>query len=368
MGIAIGIASLVAVLGLSASNRAQLLAELDGLGTNLLTVRGGLNYSGRATGLPEAAAGQLERVHGVESATGTRDVAGDVRRSDRSNRGPAPGVTASATDPWLLDVVGARLASGRFLDAATSSYDVVVLGSVAAERLGVERAGARILIGERWMTVVGVLDPVTLAPDLDTKALIGTGAAARYFDDTTPGALPPEVDVVYLRADPDLIDDVRPAIGATLRPTSPQEVAVERPSDALEAAALAESASNSLFLGLGVVVLVVGGIGVANVMIIAVIERRGEIGLRRSLGATRRHIRRQFMVEAVLLSIVGGLLGVGTGSAVTALWATHQGWLIRIPAPALAGGLGAALIVGAGAGLYPAVRAARLSPVDALRS
>ena len=267
-----------------------------------------------------------------------------------------------------MTVVGASLQSGRFFDDATGNYDNVVLGSLAAERLGVQRPGVRIQIDGRWMTVIGILEPVTLAEDINTKALIGEGAADRYFDDKSPGAAKPEVDIVYIRADPASLDDVRTLIPTTLRPKAPQEVTIERPSDALEATALAESAFNALFLGLGVVALVVGGIGVANVMVIAVIERRGEIGLRRSLGATRRHIRSQFITESLMLSAVGGLIGITLGAAVTAAWATNQNWIIRIPLIALGGGFAAALIVGAGAGLYPAVRAARLAPVDALRN
>lgn len=368
MGIAIGIASLVAVMGLSASNRAQLLAELDRLGTNLFSVRGALDFNGGSTSLPLTSAAQLERLGGVEAAATTREIPGGVRRSPDTSRGAAPGISAAATQTNLLGVVGAELATGRFLDASTGAYDNVVLGALAAERLGVDRAGVRVRIDDRWMTVIGILEPATLAPDLDALALIGEEAAARYFDDDRPDAVDPEVDVVYLRADPASLEDVRSVIGSTLRPTSPQEVAVERPSDALEATALAESAFNALFLGLGAVALTVGGIGVANVMVIAVMERRNEIGLRRSLGATRSHIRRQFIFESLLLSAIGGLIGIGLGAAVTAAWATNQGWLVRIPLIAVGGGLGAALVVGAGAGLYPAIRAARLSPVDALRT
>ena len=368
MGIAIGIASLVAVTGLSASNRAQLLSELDGLGTNLLTTQGGLSFSGGETKLPLTAAAQLERLGGVQSTASTRNLPGRVRRSDVTSRGNAPGVSPAATQPWLPAVVGATVVAGRFFDESTGDYDNVVLGSVAADRLGVDRAGVRIQVAERWVTVIGVLAPATLAPEIDDLVLVGEGAADRYFDDRSPGADDPQTDIVYLRVDEASMDDIRQVIGPTLSPSSPQEVSVQRPSDALEAAALAESAFNALFLGLGVVALVVGGIGVANVMVIAVIERRGEIGLRRSLGATRRHIRRQFMTEAVVLSIIGGLIGVALGAAVTAAWATNQGWLVRVPLIAVGGGLGAALVVGAGAGLYPAVRAARLSPVDALRS
>lgn len=375
MGIAIGIASLVAVLGLSASNRAQLLSELDTLGTNLLSARGGLDISGGQTGLPLDSQARISRVGGVESSASTRRVREPVRRTPETSRGAATGVRVFATQPNLADVVGAQMRTGRFFDSSTGAYDTVVLGSVAAERLGIDRAGVRIDIGERWMTVLGILEPATLADDLDSAVLIGESAAERYFDaalevaaDGTVTGDTRSVDVVYLRAEPASLDDVRGVIGSTLRPTTPQLVAIDRPSDALEAGALAESAFNSLFLGLGVIVLIVGAIGVANVMVITVIERRGEIGLRRSLGATRRHIRRQFIAESLLLSALGGLTGVLLGAAVTAGWASKQGWLVRVPPIAVVGGLAASLLIGVLAGVYPAAKAARLSPVDALRS
>jgi len=145
-------------------------------------------------------------------------------------------------------------------------------------------------------------------------------------------------------------------------------VTVSQPSDALVARAKAKSALNGLFLGLGAVSLLVGAVGVANIMVISVLERRSEIGLRRALGATRRHVAEQFLAEALLLSALGGLAGTITGVAATAMYALTQHWLVQVPAEALYGGIGAALGIGAVAGLYPAMRAARLSPTEALRS
>ena len=175
-------------------------------------------------------------------------------------------------------------------------------------------------------------------------------------------------ETLYVRTVDGGVDDVRGVLAQTVNPATPEEVEVSRPSDALAAQEAASSAFTSLFLGLGAVALLVGGIGIANVMVIAVIERRSEIGLRRALGATRAHIRRQFLTEAVLLAGAGGLVGVGLGAAVTAAYARSQGWTIVIPPVALLGGLAAATVIGGVAGLYPAARASRLAPTEALRS
>ena len=142
---------------------------------------------------------------------------------------------------------------------------------------------------------------------------------------------------------------------------------MSRPSDALEARAAAKTAFTSLFLGLGAVALLVGGVGIANVMVISVLERRSEVGLRRALGATRRHVGAQFACESLLLAAAGGVAGVALGALVTAGYAATRGWTPVVPPAALAGGVAAALAIGAVAGVYPALRAARLSPTDALR-
>jgi putative ABC transport system permease protein len=149
-------------------------------------------------------------------------------------------------------------------------------------------------------------------------------------------------------------------------PQAPNQVDVSQPSSALVAQADAKSALNDLFLGLGAVALLVGAVGVANIMIISVLERRSEIGLRRALGATKGHIRIQFLSEAVLLALLGGGVGVALGAMSTAIYAHAKGWQTVVPAVAWGGGIGAALVIGAAAGLLPALRAARLSPTEAL--
>jgi putative ABC transport system permease protein len=264
----------------------------------------------------------------------------------------------------LLETLAGSLADGKFLDAATSDYPTAVLGSVAAERLGIRAVTGtqQVWLGGQWFTVIGVLNQFELNPDLDRAALVGFSAAADFLDhDNVPTS-------ILVRANPDFIDDVTAVLSATANPQNPEEVQVARPSDALEAKEAADDAFTALFLGLGAVALLVGGVGIANVMVISVLERRAEIGLRRALGATKRHVAVQFLGEALLLSAVGGVGGVALGWAVTGVYANIKGWNTLVPPLAIGGGIVAALLIGAIAGLYPAVRAARMSPTEALRS
>jgi putative ABC transport system permease protein len=363
LGIAIGVAAIVAVLGLSSSAQAGLLAEIDKLGTNLLTVTNGQTLGGGTAELPVAAPGMISRIRPVTAVQYTGGVGGvTVYRSPLIPTVHSNALSVQAASLDLPATVGTSVAQGQFLNPATAREPVAVLGAAAAARMGIDRLhpGERIWVGHQWFYLAGILHPAVLAPEIDSAVLIGFPAAETYLGfDGHPSE-------IYLRATTDQIDAVHAMLAATANPEHPNQVTVSQPSDALVARAAAQSALNGLFLGLGTVSLLVGAIGVANTMIISVLERRSEIGLRRALGAAKGHIRLQFLSEAMLLATLGGGVGVTAGAAATAIYAHTKGWSTVIPTLAWVGGLAAALLIGALAGLLPAVRAARMSPTQAL--
>jgi putative ABC transport system permease protein len=306
----------------------------------------------------------VERVTPVLGAAATAPVTATVRRTDKVSASETGGISVQAADPSLAETLGAQLHDGSFLNEATGRYPTVVLGAKAAANLGLTDLSSRpaVWIGDRWFTVVGILDPIELVPDLDRTAFVGFDIAeAALGSDGSPAT-------VFVRTLPEKVDQVRGVLAATVNPEHPNEVKVSRPSDALQARAATDQALTALLVGLGGVALVVGGVGIANVMVISVLERRREIGVRRALGAAGIHVLVQFLVEAVLLAGLGGLTGVVLGTAVTSVYATRQGWVTAVPVAGLAAGVAVALLVGAVAGIYPAVRAARLAPADAVRS
>jgi putative ABC transport system permease protein len=364
LGIAIGVAAIVAVLGLSASSQAGLLAEIAKLGTNLLTVTNGQDLNGAPAELPARAPGMIGRLSGVTRVEHVGKVDATVYRSPLIPAVNTGGLTVAAASLGLPAAVGTSVAQGRYLNAATAREPVAVLGAGAAQLLGVDHLwpNQRIWLGGQWFYVAGVLRPATLAPTVDASVFVGYPAAERYLGfDGHPST-------IYLRAATDRVQAVHDLLAAQASPENPGQVAVSVPSAALVAQAEAKSALDVLFLGLGAVALLVGAVGVANIMVISVLERRSEIGLRRALGATRGHIRAQFLSEAVLLSAAGGVTGVAAGALATAGYATAKGWAVVIPPLAWGGGLGAAMVIGAAAGLFPALRAARMSPTRALWS
>ena len=371
LGIAIGVAAIVAVLSLARSSQATVQAEIQALGTNLLTVTNGQTLSGAPAELPEAAPGMIARLPGVTGVQDTGSV-GDVivRKSPYIPPIETNALSVYAATVHLPAVAGSSLAQGRFLNAATAREPVAVLGAVTAHLLGIDRIwpGMRIWIsgtagtGGMWFYVTGILNPDTYFPELDSAVLVGFRAAEKYLDfDGYPSAI--YVRTVDTPAATTAVDNL---LGAQADPENPSQVNVSQPSAALTAAADAKGALDTLYLGLGAVALLVGAIGVANIMVISVLERRSEIGLRRALGATRGQIRAQFLAEAILLSLAGGAAGVIAGAAATAAYARGHGELVVIPPQAWADGLASAVIIGALAGLLPAIRAARLSPTQAL--
>jgi len=363
LGIAIGIAAMASVVGISTSSRARLDRQLDALGTNLLTAGPGSTLFGDPAKLPEDAVAMVGRIGAVESVSAIGSV-GDARvyRSDRIPVAQSGGIGTYAALINLPETAGATVGAGTWLNDATARYPAVVVGARAADRLGIGEPGPerQIWLGGRWFTVIGILDPVPLAPELDMGALIGWPAAQHYLGfDGRP-------TTIYTRIHPNQVEAVRALLARTANPAQPNEVDVSRPSDALAARAAVDVAFTGLLLGIGAVALLVGGIGVANTMVISVLERRAEIGLRRALGATRGQIRIQFLAESLLLSTLGTGAGLLLGSGVTAVYASVRGWPTVMPAWFVGGAVATALLIGALAGLYPAVRAARLAPTEAL--
>jgi putative ABC transport system permease protein len=364
LGITIGVAAIVAVLGLSSSSQAGLLAEIDKLGTNLLTVANGQTLFGQTAELPLAAPGMIARIGPVQQVQYTGSTSANVYRSRLISSVNTNALSVQAASLELPQTVGATIAAGSYLNAATAQQPVAVLGAAAAQRLGIDHMypGERIWLGGMWFYLAGILNSAPLTPEIDASVLVGFPAAKHYlgFD-----GHPTEI---YVRSVTSQTAAVQSVLAATADPEAPNEVTVSQPSVALTLRAQAQGALNSLFLGLGAVSLLVGAVGVANIMLIGVLERRGEIGLRRSLGATKGNIRTQFLAEAILLAVIGGASGVAAGAISTAVYAHLKHWSTVIPTTAWAGGLGAAIVIGALAGLLPAVRAARMSPTEALRT
>lgn len=374
LGIAIGTAAIVGVLGLSSSSQAGLLAEIDRLGTNLLTVEAGQRLTGGAAELPREAPARithLEHVDLVAHSALLNDA--KVYRNSMIPAGNTGGLQVRVTSLDLLSVLGTGVARGDWLNEGTAREPVAVLGSEAAKRLGISRVHAdqRIWLGDQWFNIAGVLEPSPLAPAIDVSALVGYPAAQRYLGYTSvvrgeeQGGPP---SVIYVRTATGHEAAVQSLLARTANPEAPVEVAVSQPSDVLTARAAAAGAFDSLFLGLGVVALIVGAVGVANIMIISVLERRSEIGLRRALGATEGQIRTQFLAESILLAVAGGVVGVLAGVVATAVYASSKGWAVVIPVEAWSGGIASAMVIGAFAGLVPAVRASRMAPTVALRT
>jgi putative ABC transport system permease protein len=366
LGISIGIAAIIAVLGITRSSQANLLSTIDELGTNLLTVVNGQTLGGQEAELPTTAPATIGRTDGVIATAPTALLGGvHVYRTDRIPSYETGSLDVRAGDLSLLPTLNATLEKGAFLNAATSQLPAVVLGHGAAQILGIG-PGARIWItyngSGHWFTVAGVLRPQVLAPEIDRSTLIGFPIAANLLGyDGHPSR-------IYVRADTAKVTAAAKLLARSTDPQHPEQVDVSRPSDALTAEVAVQSSGTLLVLGLGAVALLVGGIGIANVMVISVLERRREIGLRRALGAARRHIAGQFFVESQLLAVLGGLGGLVIGIGITTVMARLHNWTVIIPSIALWGGLGAALLIGTIAGLYPALRAAQLPPTVALRT
>ena len=363
IGIGIGIAAIVAVSGIAASGSADLLSTLESLGTNLVKASPQAGFFGTQEKLPEGVIGMVERIGPVEEVTSTTQTDLLVRRSNFISEFEGGGISTIVTSSELLNVIGGKLSEGRFITDGLADLPVTVLGSVTAKRLGITNLSkpTKILIDDEWFGVIGIVEELKIHPDLDRSVFIGYGAAKKLFD------INEEPTTIYLRANPTFIEDVVEVIAPSMNPENPDQVEVSRPSDALEAQQAVEASFTNLLLGLGSVALLVGGVAIANVMVMSVLERRMEIGVRRSIGATRREIRYQFLLESVVLSGIGGLVGVMLGSLITLAYTNYTNIVFSIPVWQILGAVVLALLIGAISGVYPAIKASKIQPAEAVR-
>ena len=358
---------MVAVVGVSASAQANLIAEIDALGTNLLTVTPGQTFLGTNEVLPDTSVPMIGHMHDVLSDAAVYQVSSanvlpQPARALRPDRRDRRRRRRRATYP---QVMSAAMASGHFLGAVSDRFPEAVLGAQAASVLQISHVGGHVMVylGNTWFTVVGIMSSATLDTSLDSDVFISLPVAERLF------AVQPNPSEIYVRANQnEVTTGVKPARRDRRPADSPTASRSRRPSDALEARAAAKGQFTALLLGLGAVALLVGAIGIANIMVICVLERRGEIGLRRALGATRRHISTQFLTESALLAVLGGIAGLIIGAGATAIYAQAKHEPFVVPPYALIAAPAAGLLIGAIAGLYPAMKAARLSPTEALRT
>jgi putative ABC transport system permease protein len=365
LGIAIGIGAMVAVVGVSSSAQANLLAEIDALGTNLLTVTPGQTVLGNSEVLPDTSVPMIGHMQNVDRDAAVYQVTNaNIYRTPLIPTAQTGGLGVDAAGDNLPQVMGTSLASGHFLDAVSNRFPEVVLGAQAAQVLQINQVGHHLMVylGNTWFAVVGILKPVLLDSALDSTVFISLPVAQRLF------GVQPNPSEIYVRANQNDVIGVSNLLAATTDPQNTSGVDVGRPSDVLEARAAAKGQFTTLLLGLGAVALLVGAIGIANIMVISVLERRGEIGLRRALGATRRHVSSQFLTESALLAALGGIAGLALGAGATAIYATARNEPFVVPLYALVAAPAAGFLIGALAGLYPAAKAARLSPTEALRA
>jgi putative ABC transport system permease protein len=365
LGIAIGIGAMVAVVGVSSSSQAKLLATIDALGTNLLTVSPGQNFLGNSEVLPATSVPMIGGMANVDSDVAVYGISNaTVLRTPYIPSEQTGGIGVDAAGDNLPQVVGTTMASGHFLDAVSARYPEVVLGAQAAAILQITQVGGHVMVylGNTWFSVVGILKPVVLDSTLDSTVFVSLPVAERLFQ------LQPNPTEIYVRANQNHVIAVANLLAATADPQNATAVDVNRPSNVLKARAAAKGQFTTLLLGLGAVALLVGAIGIANIMVISVLERRAEIGLRRALGATRRHISLQFLTESALLAAIGGVTGLLFGAIATWFYALSKSQPFVVPTWALIAAPAAGFVIGAVAGLYPAAKAARLSPTEALRT
>ncbi len=371
LGPIIGVGAIVSAIGLTESAKGDIRATLDDLGTNLVTVQASSGFQGQQglPRLPEEAAERLKRIPLLESSAVVTELPGHqvLPHQAAEEAFEVLPVSLRVADEDLPGVLEVDMAWGRWLNGwdDRSGHRTVILGADTAEQFAVLPGETRtILIDGRKYGVAGVLDEVVLVPAYNLSVFISQTAAEDDFGDDggpTEAVLRVAEGTTLRESDADFLNTAITygGPGGIDPPTVP--------TDELEATAAVDETLRSVVLLMGGLALLVGGLGIANVMSISVLQRSAEIGIRRAVGHTRARIAAQFLSEAAAVGVLGGLLGSAVGAAVVAIGADFQDWTIVLPLAVLAGAAGLSVLVALVAGLIPALKAARLEPLETLR-
>jgi putative ABC transport system permease protein len=366
LGPIVGVAAMVGAVGLTESAKGDLKQKLSTLGTNLIIANAGGSFGQQNPTFPGDAVTRVKAISSVESASATTNLSQVIALpaqggSDFYQAFPVPVRAADLTLPAVLDV---PVINGRWLSAADNKLHAraAVIGAGLAKQYAFLRGENRtIRLNDTNFGVVGVLGPVALDPDLDNAVFVTQWAAKHVFaTDGKPNQL-------YVRSTPKDTQATADAIPTAINLGGPDQVSTKVPSDVLKAASQADKTLQQTALFAGLLALTVGGLGIANVMSISVIQRSSEIGIRRAVGHSRSKIGLQFLLESLFVGILGGILGAAVGVGVVYLVSAFAHWVVVIAYSRIPIWMGLALIVSVVAGLYPSIKAARLEPLETLR-
>jgi putative ABC transport system permease protein len=366
LGPIVGVAAMVGAVGLTESAKGDLKQKLSKLGTNLIIAQAGGTFGSQNPTFPDDAVHRVSAVSTVTSAAATTNLSNvtAIPTEGGADYYQAFPVPVRAADIDLPSVLSVPLIDGRWLTKADTTLHTpaAVLGAGLAKQYGYLRGENRtIKLNDTDFGVVGVLGPVALDPDLDNAVFITQWAAKHYFaTDGNPNQL-------YVRSKTGDTQETADAIPTAINLGGPDEVSTKVPSDVLQAASQADKTLQQTALFAGLLALAVGGLGIANVMSISVIQRSSEIGIRRAVGHSRSKIAAQFLLESLFVGVFGGLLGAALGVGIVYLVSQFAGWVVVINYHKIPIWMALALAVSVAAGLYPSIKAARLEPLETLR-
>ena len=366
LGPVIGVAAMVGAVGLTESAKGALQQQLARLGTNLIIAQAGGTFGSQNPTFPSDVVHRVEALATVESAAATTNLSGVVTEPIAGNNSyyqafPVPVRAAGLALPAVLNV---PLLDGRWLDTADVDLHLpaAVIGAGVAKEYGYLPGETRtIRLNDTNFGVVGVLGQVPLDPSLDDAVFVTQWAAQNLLGSSG------DPNQLYIRARPGTTQETADAVPTAVSLGGPDETSTQVPSDVLQAAAQANKTLQQVALFAGLLALTVGGLGIANVMSISVIQRSSEIGIRRAVGHTQAKIGAQFLLESIFVGVLGGFVGALVGVAVIYLVSAFAGWVVVIAYSRIPLWMGLALLVSVLAGLYPSIKAARLEPLETLR-